>query len=117
METDALGIIQDISLILLLISATVLCMIIAVTVAKLAPIAIRPARNLEKTTGDLAEAGPVILEIFFNSKTTSANLAKAIGDVARATTPLALLGSVRNLADLGQGASRLWEFIRPLIRG
>ena len=76
------------TIILLLVSATTLCTIMAIAIAKLSPIAIRSARNLEKVTSDTAEAGPIILEILSNSNTTTANLAKASGDVAKATTPL-----------------------------
>ena len=116
MTTDVFSLIKEIAIIVLLVSATTLCTIMAVAIAKLSPIAVRSAKNLEKVTSDAAEAGPVILEILSNSNTTTANLAKASGDVAKATTPLGLLASVRNLADLGQGATRLWEIIRPLIR-
>ena len=57
MEADSLSVIKDIAVILLLVAATALCTIVAVAVAKLSPIALRSAENLEKVTSDLAAAG------------------------------------------------------------
>ena len=117
MEADTLSTIKEIAVILLLVAATVLCTIVAVAVAKLSPITLRSAENLEKVTSDLAAAGPVILDVLAHTKTTTEHLATATGNVAEGTAVLRLLGPAGRVADMADtGLGRLWDFIRPLLR-
>jgi hypothetical protein len=116
MSGDSLSAARDIAAILLLASGAALSVALTIVVVKLFPSIHRSMMNLERATSDAAEAGPVILTILANIKTTTERLSSASSDIADATPILRLLGPAGKAANIAEtGLGRLWDFVRRQV--